>query len=109
MKNWLLFPPIAFGVILVFGIILSLLSSKLAARSTSHPKGKIKPYACGEDIDTHRMQPDYSYFFPFAFFTIMHVAALLIATVPSGIMSCCGIAALYVIAIITALFILYRK
>jgi len=47
--------------------------------------GKRKAYASGEDVKEHRFQPDYRQFFSFAFFfTIMHVVALIVATVPKS-------------------------
>ena len=47
--------------------------------------GKLTTYACGEDIPGAKVQFGYRLFFFIAlFFTIMHVAALVIATVPSG-------------------------
>ena len=43
--------------------------------------GRDKPYACGEDIPDEKAIPDYQEFFPFAiFFTLLHVAGLMIAT-----------------------------
>jgi hypothetical protein len=42
-------------------------------------------YACGEDIPGIKVQFGYRLFFFVAlFFTIMHVAVLVVATVPSG-------------------------
>jgi NADH-quinone oxidoreductase subunit A len=110
MNNWLLLPPIAFIVLLAAGILLSLLSSRLAFRGGKPGAGQAKAYACGEDVECHRAQPDYSQFFPFAFFfTIMHVVALIVATVPSGTLKITGIAVLYLLAALSGLFILFRK
>lgn len=58
----------------------------------------------------HRVRPDYSQFFPFAFFfTIMHVVALMVATIPGGAIKLYAIAVLYLIVAVSALFILFRK
>ncbi len=47
--------------------------------------GKLTSYACGEDMPGTKIQFGYRLFFFVAlFFTIMHVAALVIATVPAG-------------------------
>lgn len=109
MQHWMLIPPVAFLVILVASIVASFFSKKLAAVSDTHPDGKIKAYACGEDVDMHRMQPDYGHFFPFAFFfTIMHVVALILTTVPTCLTDI-FIAALYVAAAGVALLILFRR
>jgi hypothetical protein len=72
--------------------------------------GQGKAYACGEDLPSHRMQPDYAQFFPFAFFfTIMHVVALIVGTVPSGDVKSFGIAIVYLLAAFCGLFILFRR
>lgn len=108
--NWLLLPPIAFVLILGINVAMTFFSSKLALKSEAHPDGKMKSYACGEDVGNPRMQPDYREFFPFAFFfTIMHVVALIVATVPAGAGSAAGIALLYIAAALSALFILFRR
>ena len=110
MNTWLLMPPAAFAVLLLIAW-LKYLGMALLRRgeSWSDRPGKSKPYACGEDLGSHRVQPDYSQFFPFAFFfTIMHVAALMTATVPGG-SGACLFAALYLIGAVTGLFILFRR
>jgi NADH-quinone oxidoreductase subunit A len=108
--NWLLVPPIVFVVVLAFSWLLSLVSSRLAFKGGKQTAGKFKAYACGEDVPCHRMQPDYSQFFPFAFFfTIMHVVALIVATVPLGAIKLYGVVALYLLAALTGLFVLFRR
>ncbi|MBP7176688.1 MAG: hypothetical protein KBA53_10830 [Thermoclostridium sp.] len=40
-------------------------------------------YACGQKNIQHYVNPDFSQFFPYAFFfTIMHVLVLIVATAP---------------------------
>ena len=111
MNNWILLPPVAFV------IVLALMSLQLASMGlASFPKklarpseGKGKPYACGHDVD-HRVRPDYSQFFHFAFFfTLMHVVALVVATVPGGSLSAALMACLYLLASAVGLFVLYRS
>lgn len=110
MNNWLLLPPLAFIVLLAVSLLLSLVSKSLAFRGGTSSAGKTKAYACGEDVECHRVQPDYSQFFPFAFFfTIMHVVALIVATVPAGTLKVTGIAVVYLLAALSGLFILFRK
>lgn len=109
-QNWLLLPPIAFVVVLLASVLLSLFSSRLAFKSTTNAPGKGKSYACGEDVPCPRVQPEYGQFFPFAFFfTIMHVVALVVATAPQSAIKGFGIAFVYIIAAFTALLILFRK
>lgn len=106
MNSFLLLPPLAFIIFLLLSLGLSKVTSLVSAKGTEC-YGKTQAYACGEDVKLHKAQPDYSQFFPFAFFfTIMHVVALIIATVPSGIS---GMSALYLVTAILALFILFRR
>lgn len=84
MNNLLLSPPLAFLIMLVVGAV-ELWTFKAITAKGKASSGKNKPYACGEDIVKHRLQPDYYQFFSVAFcFTIMHVVAMILATVPSG-------------------------
>lgn len=113
VEDTLLFlPPIAFVIILVvmalqlFGLRIFSASVKISDGTG----GRQKAYACGEDVKTHRVQPDYSQFFPFAFFfTIMHVVALIVATVPAGSLSIAVLASGYLAAAAIGLLILYRR
>jgi NADH-quinone oxidoreductase subunit A len=110
VNNWLLLPPIAFIIVLGFSLLVAFLSKRLACKTTDHPAGKYKAYACGEDFPCHRLQPDYSQFFPFAFFfTIMHVLVLIITTVPAAAIRTSGVAVLYIIAAAAGLAILFRR
>lgn len=79
----LISPPVAF-LIMVFVFTLSYLLAGKFAASTKKSKEKISTYACGENIPGFKFQFGYNLFFIFAlFFTIMHVAVLVIATLPS--------------------------
>ncbi len=110
MAKWFLLPPVTFIVVLVINTLLSKLSKGLAYKDDSVPGGKYKSYACGENVDSPRVQPGYEQFFPFAFFfTIMHVVALVIATAPVHSLRAALIAALFIMAAISGLFILFRK
>jgi len=80
----LLSPPVAFVLILAASVLLYLLGKRMAPKLTK-TGGKLTSYACGEDIPGAKIQFGYRLFFFVAlFFTIMHVAALVIATVPAG-------------------------
>ena len=69
-----------------------------------------KEYACGEDLPTAMIQPDYSQFYPFAFyFTILHVVALMIATVPTATIETFLIAVVYILGAIIGLVVLYAR
>jgi len=109
MAQWLLTPPVAFAILLVFAFVCYLLSGTLAFRPGKDVPGKRKLYACGEDLPIRRVQPDYRQFFPFAFFfTIMHVVALVLASIPAGDLASHGLALVYVLGATAGLVILYR-
>ena len=61
-------------------------------------------------MPTSMIQPDYSVFFPFAFlFTVLHVVALIVATVPVHTAGSLVMAFIYVAGAVTSLFILFRR
>jgi len=106
----LLVPPVAFIIILLVMVALSIILNRCASRKRKNFSESEKAYACGEDFKDHLIQPDYSQFFPFAFFfTILHVVALVIATVPAETIETLAIALVYVAGAIVGLFILLRK
>lgn len=82
MAIYLLTPPI---VLLIF-LILFLVGSKSVSKYSNRGKGgehHLDAYACGQRDVKHYVNPDYSQFFPIAFFfTIMHVLVLVVATAP---------------------------
>jgi NADH-quinone oxidoreductase subunit A len=103
--------PVLFLVVLgVMLLVLRLLGMLSLSVATPRGSGKGKAYACGEDVKENRVQPSYSQFFPFAFFfTIMHVLALVVATVPAGSLSATAIAIGYSVSLVIGLFVLFRK
>jgi hypothetical protein len=109
----LLSPPIVFIMIMAAAIFFAFVLSKLSLKPKKIPEGLTKEYSCGEDIKTHMIQPDYTQFFPFAFyFTILHVVALMIATVPTVSMSNMQtflIPVVYILGAIVGLFVLYKR
>lgn len=110
LEEWLLSPPVAFIIVLLACFFFSFLFSKLSIRPQKHSKDETKPYACGEDNYDHLAQPDYSTFFSFAFFfTIAHVATLIMTTVPVETLRTFILAALYILGAVTGLYILMRS
>ncbi|MDD5528404.1 MAG: hypothetical protein PHX21_00060 [bacterium] len=82
--NILLSPAVAFVIFLAIFYIFYFIIGTLAPK-TKKIGGKLSTYACGEDIQGYKVQFGYKLFFFIAiFFTIMHVATLVVATVPSG-------------------------
>lgn len=111
MAEWVFYPPVAFLIILGVNIGMMGLLSRLAIK----PRGGLyqasrKAYACGEDISEHKVQVNYSEFFPFAFFfTILHVITLMVATIPIETLHSFFIALLYIAGAVTGLLILFRR
>ena len=102
-------PVLAFLVLMVFGAFLLLVFSKTCSKPTSSPSER-KPYACGEPFEGHLIQPDYSQFFSFAlFFTILHVVALVIVTVPMETRGILALAVSYIVGASVGLWILLRR
>ncbi len=106
----LMFPPVAFIIALLFVMCLSEYFSGWAPSPKTAPgSGKNKPYACGEEVSSEKAIPDYQEFFPFAiFFTLLHVAGLMLATwslntMSSGIEMVVG----YVVSVAVILAILF--
>ena len=103
-------PPVAFIIILAVSIALSQLSSYISYRPKNTAEGFKKAYTGGEEVKTHRVQPDYSQFFPFAFFfTILHVVTLVVATVPKETAGSFTVAVIYILGAVLGLFILFRR
>jgi hypothetical protein len=80
----LLSPPVAFVFFLLTAFGLYALGKGMAPKLTK-VGGKLTTYACGENIPGVKIQFGYRLFFFIAlFFTMMHVAVLVVATVPAG-------------------------
>ena len=107
MSQLILAPPIAFIIFLIVVYLIYKGGGVLALRKKVEGK-KLDTYACGEDIPSGKVQHAYQFFRIAFFFTILHVAALVIATVPSGSAALLGIIYL-VIAIVAVVILLVDK
>ena len=108
--QWLLMPPIVFGIVFVVASGISWALSGLAFRRKGEQGALTKPYACGEEMPDRMVEPDYSKVFPFAlFFTILHVVALMVTTVPKETTAIFVIALAYIMGGMVGLYILYRR
>jgi NADH:ubiquinone oxidoreductase subunit 3 (subunit A) len=84
VKNLLLSPLVAFVAFSALAYGLYRLGGMLAARSQDSP-GKRQPYACGEDLLPPQAQLNYHRFFKLALmFGVLHLAILVVATLPSA-------------------------
>ena len=85
MSGFWFFPPLAFGIVLLLVVGHVALYEGAWPSAASRAPARRKSYACGEDMDENSFSPDYSQFFSFAFFfSIMHVVALMVATMPAA-------------------------
>ena len=107
--DMLLSPPVAFVILLATILGVTHMLKRVSFKPADVAAGTMKSYACGEDLPDHLIQPDYSQFFPFAFyFTILHVTAMMAATVPAA-SSAFTVAVIYLAGAVVGLFILYRR
>jgi NADH:ubiquinone oxidoreductase subunit 3 (subunit A) len=105
--DFLISPPVAFLVFLVIGYLIYALGSRLAPKLKKQG-GKLATYACGEDLPGVKLQFGYRLFFFIAlFFTMMHVAALVIATIPGGKIAFFGI--IYILMIFLSIMALITR
>ena len=110
IDNNIFTPPVAFLIILATTLLISGLLSKISFKVRKDERSSATSYSCGEEGLTPFIQPDYAQFFPFAFFfTILHVTALIITTVPVETLGSLSIAMVYLAGAMTALFILFRR
>ncbi|MBN1584023.1 MAG: hypothetical protein JXA89_25160 [Anaerolineae bacterium] len=83
LLSFMLSPPVALSLFLALVYGLYRLGGTLSALGQEHP-GKHQPYACGEDLMAPRAQLTYHAFFQLALmFGILHLAALVISTLPA--------------------------
>ncbi len=106
----LLTPPIAFAIIFAAVVLFALAMKRLAFKRNNGRGGQAKPYACGEETPDQAVQPSYAQFYPFAFFfTILHVVALTVTTMPLETWATFVIAVIYIAGAVVGLTVLYRK
>ncbi len=110
MRNLLLSPPAAFIIIFLAIAALSRIFSRLSFKPKQKTEGGGDSYACGEPNYDNLAQPDYTTFFPVAFFfTMAHVAALIITTIPAENADLFAIALIYVAGATAGLVILFKR
>ncbi|HDQ70990.1 MAG TPA: hypothetical protein ENN19_02710 [Chloroflexi bacterium] len=87
IERILLSPPVALCLFLGLAYAVYRLSGMIAAPGQEHP-GKCLPYACGEDLLPPEVQLAYHAFFRLALlFGILHMAALVVSTLPPDVTS----------------------
>jgi len=107
IEDVLLSPPVALCVFLALAYGLYRLGGALAAPGEEHP-GKHQPYACGEDLLPPQAQLAYHAFFRLALmFAILHLATLVVSTLPPGGASH-RLATAYLVGIAISVFVLTK-
>ena len=107
IKGVLLNPPVAVCIFLALVYGLYRLGGALAAKGEKHP-GKHQPYACGEDLLPPEAQLAYQAFFQLALmFTLLHLATLVVSTLPPGGVSR-RIALAYLLGIVVSVLVLTK-
>ena len=78
-------PFVVFGGMVVAGWLMYWWSGRVAPpfRPTG---GKAKAYTGGEDLPGQVFRPGYQFFHVALFFTLLHVAAIVVATAPSDVL-----------------------
>jgi NADH-quinone oxidoreductase subunit A len=110
METWLFSPPLVFLIIFSVVVLASHLLKTFSFKQGHTLKGSLEAYACGEADYTHMARPDYSTFFSYAFFfTLAHVATLVMTTVPAETASIFVIACIYLATVFVSLYILLRR
>jgi len=77
-------PLLWFAAMVAGGWLLYLWASRVAPPFQATGR-KAKAYTGGEDIPGQVYRPGYQFFHVALFFTIMHVAAIVVATAPHGV------------------------
>jgi hypothetical protein len=106
--EFFLLPPV---VLVIFFIVFLLIYAGAGALAAKGKKlgGKLTSYACGENVPGFKPKFSYEFFFLFAlFYTIMHVAVLVVATIPGGPVAYLGIVYL-VMVFLSVLALLTRS
>jgi NADH:ubiquinone oxidoreductase subunit 3 (subunit A) len=107
MENILLSPPVALCAFLALAYGLYRLGGRLGATGEEHP-GKRQPYACGEDLPPPEGRLAYHAFFRLALmFGILHLAALVLSTLPPEVASH-RVALAYLVGIGISVFVLTK-
>ena len=76
-------PLVIFGIAIAVSYLLYAWSRTIAPR-VPDTVNKTMPYVGGEPIEFQSFQPGYQFYYVALFFTVVHVAALVIATAPSS-------------------------
>jgi NADH:ubiquinone oxidoreductase subunit 3 (subunit A) len=91
-------PFVIFGVAIAIGYLLYFWSRTIAPAPTGGGDKRM-PYVGGEPAVAQAFQPGYQFFYVALFFTLVHVAALVLATAPPHVLPWAAVGYLGVVAI----------
>jgi NADH-quinone oxidoreductase subunit A len=91
-------PFVIFGVALAIGYLMYFWSRRVAPVTPDTPN-KTMPYVGGEPMEAQSFQPGYQFFYVALFFTVVHVAAMVLATAPPFALPWAAIGYLGIIAV----------
>ena len=107
--NMILTPFVGFFAFLAISYFIYRMGDVMAPKLKDQG-AKLSQYACGEDFPAKKVQVGYKLFFYAAlFFTMMHVAALVIATIPGGNMAYAMLGIVYLLMITLSVVALLLK
>ncbi|OGS48539.1 MAG: hypothetical protein A3K68_01030 [Euryarchaeota archaeon RBG_16_68_13] len=98
MTDLLASPFVVFVLALAVGYGMYAWSRRVAPPSTNST-AKLMPYVGGEPVVGEMIQPGYQFYYVALFFTLLHVAALVLATMPSGLLPWAATAYLGMVAL----------
>ena len=108
--EWLRYPPAVFVIIFAVSAAIMFFLSRYAFRPKEQTPDARKGYACGEDMPSQFTPPNYNQFFRFAYyFTILHVVALFITTVPVHSPGALVMGVIYILSAVIGLVIMLEK
>lgn len=91
-------PFVIFVAALAFGYLMYFWS-RTVAPVTPDTLNKTMPYVGGEPMEAQSFKPEYQFFYVALFFTLVHVAALVLATAPPSAQLWAEIGYLAIIAV----------
>lgn len=91
-------PFVLFAIALAIGYVAYLWSRTVAPASVA-TANKVMPYVGGEPFKGEFYQPGYQFFYVALFFTLVHVAALVLATAPLAMLPWAAVGYLGVVAV----------
>lgn len=85
MDHVLLFTPLfAFLVFLAVAYLIYRMGGAMGPKPKHQSRHKLSTYACGEEVEGGKVQQSFTLFHIAFIFTVFHIAAMIIATIPEG-------------------------